>query len=410
MTKRRIAITGLGVISPVGVGMPATWAALLEGRSGAGELTRFDPEGFSVRISAEASDFDPLAFIDARGARRSDRFCQMSVAAALLAVEDAGWDGLPYSADRIGVVVGSGIGGLETLEAQHSVLRDRGPAKISPFVVPLLMINGAPGAIAMRLGMTGTNYSPVSACATGAHALGEAARIIRTGDADAILAGGAEAAVTPLAMAAFAAMGALSRRNDDPQSASRPFDADRDGFVMGEGAGVVVLEDYEKAAGRGANILAELTGYGASSDAFHLTQPDPEGAGATAAMQLAIGDAGLQPSDISYINAHGTSTPFNDRVETGAIKKVFGSPPPVSSTKSSTGHLLGAAGAVEAAVCVMALRDQKLPPTINYTTVDPDCDLDYVPNESRAAKVEATLSNSFGFGGHNACLVLQKAS
>lgn len=405
---RRVVVTGLGVVGPLGTGMEATWQALLEGRSGAGPITRFDTEGFGVRIAAEASDFDPGAFMDAREIRRSDRFCQLAVAAAQLAVDDAGWNGsVPFDRDRVGVVVGSGVGGLETMEQQHDVLRDRGPSKVSPFVIPLLMINGAPGAIAMRLGLTGPNYAPVSACATGAHSLGEAARMVRDGSADAVLAGGAESAITPLSIAAFSAMGALSRRNDEPAAASRPFDSDRDGFVMAEGAGVLVLESYEAAERRGANILAELAGYGASCDAFHLTQPDPNGTGAVAAMKMALEDAKLNPGDVGYVNAHGTSTPFNDRVETSAIKAVFAEAPPVSSTKSSTGHLLAAAGAVEAAFSVMALRTQTLPPTINYSTPDADCDLDYVPNTPRSSRVDAVISNSFGFGGHNACLAFR---
>jgi 3-oxoacyl-[acyl-carrier-protein] synthase II len=411
MTRRRVAITGLGVVTPLGVGIAATWEGLVCGRSGAGHLKRFDSEGFGVHIAAEADDFEPTDFMDPRDVRRSDRFCQMAVAAAALAVNNAQWSELPFDRDRIGVVVGSGIGGLSTLEAQHDVLRDRGPSKVSPFCVPLLMINGAAGAIAMRLGVSGPNFSPVSACASGAHAIGEGARLISAGDADAVLAGGAESAITPLALAAFATMGALSRRNDDPARASRPFDADRDGFVMGEGAGVLVLEDWQAAQSRGADILGELAGYGASSDAFHLTQPDPDGAGATKAMRLALRDAGVDPGDIGYINAHGTSTPFNDRVETQAIRRVFdGNVPPVSSTKSATGHLLGAAGAVEAAATVMALKTGTLPPTINYDTPDPDCDLDYVPNSARQSDARVGLSNSFGFGGHNACLVFRSAS
>lgn len=408
MSPARVAVTGMGVVTPVGVGLDNTWKALLSGRSGGGLLTTFDTSDHTVKIACEATEFDPSQYQEARDVRRSDRFCQMAVASAVMAVEQAGWSGLPYEAEQIGAIVGSGIGGLTTLEGQFGVLRDRGPSKVSPFAVPLLMINGAAGAIAMRYGLLGPNFATVSACATGGHALGEAARLIRTGGSKAVLAGGSESAITPLAMSAFTNMGALSKRNDDPERASRPFDLSRDGFVMGEGAGIVVLEDWDSAEARGATILAELAGYGATCDAFHLTQPHPEGAGAAGAMRQAMADAGVEQDKIGYINAHGTST-FADRIETAAIKSVFGSDaPPVSSTKSATGHLLGAAGVVEAIFCIQALRDGQLPPTINYATPDPDCDLDYVPNEARAAKLEYAMSNSFGFGGHNACLVLRR--
>ncbi len=408
---RRVAVTGIGAVTPLGVGMGASWKALADGVSGAGPITRFDASDYGVKIACEAGDFDPLDHMEPRDARRSDRFCQFAVASAAMAVEDAGWSGLPYAAGRVGVVVGSGVGGLATLEEQHTVLAERGPSKLSPFCVPLLMVNGAAGAIAMRLGARGPNVAPVSACATGAHAIGEATRIIRTGDADAVLAGGAEAAITPLALGAFACMGALSRRNDDPAAASRPFDAGRDGFVMAEGAAVLVLEEWDAAVRRGATILAEVAGYGATADAYHLTQPDPEATGAVEAMRAALSDAGLEPGAVGYVNAHGTSTPFNDKVESAAIRTVFGETvPPVSSTKSCTGHLLGAAGAFEAAVCVRAIGEGVLPPTINHTSPDPDCDLDVVPNAARATPVDAALSNSFGFGGHNACLVLRRAS
>lgn len=411
MSEHRVVVTGIGVVTPIGIGIDEAWAAAREGRSGAGPVTRFDTEDFGVRIACEVDGFDPLDYMEARDARRSDRFCRYAVAAAALAVEGAGWDGLPYPSDRTGVLVGSGIGGLETLETQHGVLRDRGPAKMSPFVVPLLMINGAPGSIAMRFGIRGPNWSPVSACATGGHALGEALKLIRSGACDAVLAGGAEASITPLAMGAFTAMGALSRRNDDPARASRPFDADRDGFVMGEGAGVLVLESLEGAERRGASVICELAGYGATGDAFHLTQPDPEGDGAVGAMRAALADADLGPADVGYVNAHGTSTPFNDRVESAALHKVFGpTPPPASSTKSVTGHLLGAAGAVEAAFSAMALRDGVLPPTANHDTADPECPIDPIPNTAREAAVDVALSNSFGFGGHNASLVLRRVA
>lgn len=409
-TTPRVAVTGMGVVTPVGIGVDAAWKNLVAGVSGAGPITHFDTESFGVRIACEATEFDARDFMDARDIRRSDRFCQMAVAAAVQAVDQAGLASAPYEAHRIGVIVGSGIGGLATIESTHTTLLQRGPDKVSPFAVPLLMINGAPGAISMRWGFTGPNYSTVSACATGGHSLGEAARLIRTGVCDVVVAGGAEAAITPLATAAFANMGALSRRNDEPERASRPFDVDRDGFVMGEGAGILVLEDWASAERRGAPVLAEVVGYAATCDAFHLTQPHPDGLGATLAMRLALQDAGIEPAQVGYVNAHGTST-FADRIESAAIREVFGvNAPPVSSTKSMIGHLLGAAGAVEAIICILSMRDGTLPPTVNNDNQDPECPIDCVPNESRQAEVEYALSNSFGFGGHNAGLVLRKVT
>ncbi|MGH2758603.1 MAG: beta-ketoacyl-ACP synthase II [Actinomycetota bacterium] len=412
MTAHRVAVTGVGCVSPLGVGTEPTWKALVSGECGAGPVTRFDASEYSTRIACEVDGFDATDFMEQREARRSDRFSQFAVAAAVEAAEGAGWTGnVPYGRDRVGVVIGSGIGGIETLEAQHRVLLERGPSKMSPFTVPLLMINGAAGSVAMRFGLNGPNYASVSACATGAHSIGEAANMIRRGLADAMIAGGSEAPITPLAYGAFACMGALSRRNDDPQHASRPFDADRDGFVIAEGGAVLVLEDWDSAVDRGAEILAELIGYSATCDAFHLTQPDPEGSGAASAMRLALLDAGIDAGSVDYINAHGTSTPFNDKIESKAIRDVFGADaPPVSSTKSATGHLTGAAGAIEAVFTVQALRTQTLPPTINYETPDPECDLDYVPNAGRNASVDHALSNSFGFGGHNACLLFRRSS
>lgn len=409
--SRRVAVTGVGCVSPLGVGTQATWKALVSGESGAGLITRFDASDYSTRFACEVDGFEPTDFMEQREARRSDRFTQYAVASSVEAAEGAGWTTrVPYEPDRVGVVIGSGIGGIETLEAQHRVLLERGPSKMSPFTVPLLMINGASGSVAMRFGLRGPNYAPVSACATGAHAIGEAANMIRHGLADAFIAGGSEAPITPLSFGAFACMGALSRRNDDPHRASRPFDADREGFVIAEGAAVLVLEDWEAAVERGAEILGELVGYAATCDAFHLTQPDPEGWGAAAAMRNAIADAGAEPGAIGYINAHGTSTPYNDKIESKAIRDVFGADaPPVSSTKSATGHLTGAAGAIEAAFSVLALTSETLPPTINYDTPDPECDLDYVPNSARNERVEYVLSNSFGFGGHNACLLFRRA-
>ena len=409
--RRRVAVTGIGSVSPLGVGSDATWKALVSGESGAGPVSRFDVSEFGTKIACEVPDFDPTDFMEQRDARRSDRFTQFAVASAVEAVESAGWGSdVPFDRERVGVVVGSGIGGIETLESQHKILLERGPSKMSPFTVPLLMVNGAAGSIAMRFGLNGPNYSSVSACASGAHSIGEAANMIRFGLADAMVAGGSEAPITPLAFGAFACMGALSRRNDEPEAASRPFDVDRDGFVIAEGAGVLVLEEWDAAVERGATILAELRGYGATSDAFHLTQPDPEGVGAVAAMMKAIADAGVEPSEIGYINAHGTSTPFNDKIESKAIRGVFKEQAPaVSSTKSATGHLTGAAGAIEAVFSVQALTTSTLPPTINYTTPDPECDLDYVPNSARSEQVDNVLSNSFGFGGHNACLIFGRA-
>jgi 3-oxoacyl-[acyl-carrier-protein] synthase II len=412
MSKRRVAITGLGCVSPLGVGADSTWKSIVSGESGAGEVTRFDTTGYSTQIACEVKDFDPTEFMEQREARRSDRFTQYAVAAAVEATEKAGWTGEPpFDRSRIGVIIGSGIGGIETLESQHKVLLERGPSKMSPFTVPLLMINGAAGSVAMRFGLNGPNYASVSACATGAHSIGEAAGMISNGLADAMIAGGSEAPITPLAFGAFACMGALSRRNDDPTRASRPFDADRDGFVIAEGGAVLVLEEWEAAEARGAEILAELVGYSATCDAFHLTQPDPEGSGAASAMRLALDHAGIGKKDVGYINAHGTSTPFNDKIESKAIRDVFGADaPPVSSTKSATGHLTGAAGAIEAVFSVLALTTSTLPPTINQETSDPECDLDYIPNSARNEKVEYVLSNSFGFGGHNACLLFKRAS
>ncbi|HYN37561.1 MAG TPA: beta-ketoacyl-ACP synthase II [Actinomycetota bacterium] len=408
----RVFVTGIGVVTPIGIGRDAFWDALVAGRSGAREISAFDTTGFPVRIACEVSDFDPVDYIDPRQVPRMDRFAQMALAASTLALEDAG-AGDDIDLDQTGVIVGSGIGGLATIEEQHTALLKGGPRRVSPFMVPRLMPNGAAAAIAMRFGLTGVNYGVVSACATGAHALGEALSTIRAGRAQMMLAGGSEAALTPLSLAAFARMGALSTLNDDPARASRPFDRDRDGFVFGEGAGVLVLESEESVTRRGARVLAELRGYGATSDAFHVTQPDPKGIGATKAMVAAMADADIEPVDVDYVNAHGTSTPFNDRIETLTIKNALGNEAkrvPVTSVKSQTGHLLGAAGAVEAAACVLMMQHETIPATINLTTPDPDCDLDYVPEGPREQPVRVALSNSFGFGGQNACLVLSAAS
>ncbi|MDQ3956509.1 MAG: beta-ketoacyl-ACP synthase II [Actinomycetota bacterium] len=408
----RVFVTGLGVVTPIGIGRNAFWDSLVAGRSGAAEIGAFDATGYPVRIASEVRDFDPVAYMDRRQVPRLDRFAQMALAAASLALEDAGISG-DIDADASGVIVGSGIGGLATIEEQHRALLEGGPRRVSPFMVPRLMPNGAAAAIAMRFGLTGVNYGVVSACATGAHALGEALTAIRAGRADMMLAGGSEAALTPLSLAAFARMGALSARNDDPTRASRPFDKDRDGFVFGEGAGILVLESEESVARRNAPVLAELGGYGATSDAYHVTQPDPEGMGATTAMIAAMADAGIEPGDVDYVNAHGTSTPYNDRIETLTIKNALGNEAkrvPVTSVKSQTGHLLGAAGAVEAAACVLMMQNDLVPATINLTSPDPDCDLDYVPEGPRDQRVRVALSNSFGFGGQNACLALKATS
>ena len=406
-----VVITGIGVISPIGSGKEAFWDGLMSGRSGAGPITQWDASDLPVQIACEVDDFDPSQWVDPREAGRTDRFTQMAVAAASLAIEDAGLADFGQS-ERVGVIVGSGIGGLSTIEREHSNFLRGGPRRVSPFMVPRLMPNAAAAAIAMKHRLFGPNYAPTSACATGAHSIGEGLRYIGAGDADVMIAGGSEAALTPLSVAAFARMGALSRRNDDPERASRPFEKNRDGFVFGEGAGIVVLERRAHAEARGAKPIAALAGYGASADAFHVTQPDPEGAGAALAMRMALKDAGVGPGDIDYINAHGTSTPYNDRIETVAIKNALGvesKKVAISSTKSQTGHMLGAAGAIEAAVCALALERGRIPGTINLEESDPDCDLDYVADGPRELGVEVALSNSFGFGGQNACLVLTKA-
>ena len=407
---RRVVVTGLGVVSPVGTGHDMFWSALLRGTSGVGRVSRFDPTRFATQIAAEVHDFDPNAFMDRKEARRNDRFVQFAYAAARMALDDAHLAITPANAARIGVLIGSGIGGAVTWEAQHRTLMERGPDHVSPFFIPMIIVNMASGVTSILTGAKGPSNCVVTACATGGNAIGDAARMIQRGEADAMLAGGTEAAITELSMAGFCSMKAMSTRNDDPQGASRPFDATRDGFVMGEGAGVVVLETLEHAEARGAHIYAELIGYGVTSDAYHITQPDPEGDGAFRSMAAAIADAGVAPEEIDYINAHGTSTPYNDRLETLAIKRLFGAHArrlAISSTKSMTGHLLGAAGGVEFIACVLALRDQILPPTINYRQADPSCDLDYVPNAARPARVRTMMSNAFGFGGHNAILIVR---
>ncbi|MGI9859813.1 beta-ketoacyl-ACP synthase II [Moorella naiadis] len=409
--QKRVVITGLAAISPVGTGKEKFWQALLAGQSGIGPITRFDAAAMPVRFAGEVRDFDPGHFFDRKEARRLDRFTQYAVAGARMALEDAGLDLEKEDRDRIGVIFATGIGGMETFEDQTRVLLEKGPNRVSPFFVPMMIANMAAGQISINLGARGINFTVVNACASGTNAVGEACRVLQRGDAEVVITGGSEASVTPLTVAGFAAMKALSLRNDDPARASRPFDRGRDGFVLGEGAGVLVLETLEHACARGARIYAEVVGYGCTADAYHITAPAPDASAAARAMALALDDAGLKPGDIDYINAHGTSTELNDRQETLAIKNVFGADAArvaISSTKSMTGHLLGAAGAIELIVTALVVATGVIPPTINYEEPDPDCDLDYVPNKAREQQVTAAMSNSFGFGGHNATVVLRK--
>ncbi len=410
MTER-VVVTGIGLVTPVGLDKQSTWTSLMEGKSGIDYISLFDPEGFETRIAAEVDGFDADGILGRKEARRLDRFAQFACVAALEALEDAGIDMAKEDADRVGVLIGSGVGGIITITDQHKVMLNRGPKRVSPFLVPMMLGDMASGQVSMMIGAEGPNFSTVSACATGADSIGEAMEMIRRGRADVVIAGGTEAAVCEIGVAGFNSCMALSTRNDDPQTASRPFDTGRDGFVLGEGAGLVVLESEEHAQKRGARILAEAAGYGATSDAHHVTQPHPEGEGAARAMKWAVQDAGIAPTDVEYINAHGTSTPLNDKFETVAIKKMFGDHAydlTVSSTKSMTGHLLGAAGGIESAFAVLALDEEALPPTINLNDPDPDCDLDYVPNVAVKKRVNVTMSNSLGFGGHNASLVFKR--
>jgi 3-oxoacyl-[acyl-carrier-protein] synthase II len=410
--KRRVVVTGMGAITPVGNDVATTWRSLIEGKSGTAPITKFDASKFPVRFAAEVKGFNALDYMDRKEAKRADQYTQYAVAGARQAMTDArlvernGMD-----PDRIGVIIGSGIGGLKSFEEQHDVYRERGVGKISPFFIPMFIADIAAGIVSMMFNAKGPNYATVSACATSAHAIGDAYRTIQYGDADVMITGGAEATVTPMAIGGFANMKALSERNDSPETASRPFDATRDGFVMGEGAGILILEELEHALKRGATIYAEIVGYGATGDAYHLTAPAPDGEGAQRAMKRALKDAGLEPKDIQYINAHGTSTPANDFNETRAIKAVFGEHAKsvnVSSTKSATGHMLGAAGAVEAIVSAMVVGSGVIPPTINYHTPEPELDLNYTPNTSVKRDVNAVLSNSFGFGGHNTTLAIKR--
>lgn len=409
--RKRVVITGIGCISPLGNDIPSLWSGILAGKSGVGIISHYDVSDFNVKIGAEVKGFDAVALFGSREARRMDRFVQFALAASLQAVEQAKLEINESNRDRIGVVLGCGIGGMNTLFEQMIVFFQRGPDRVSPFLVPMMLPDTAAGMVAIQLGVRGPNMAIVSACASGTNAIGEAAETIRRGSADVVISGGAESVLVPIAMAGLGVMKALSTRNEEPQKASRPFDKERDGFVMGEGAASLVLESLEHAQARGATILGEISGYGSSNDAYHVSAPAENGAGAALCMQNALNDADLLPSDIGYINAHGTSTPLNDKSETAAIKTVFGEQAykiPISSTKSMTGHLLGAAGAVEAVICVKTLQDGMLPPTINYEFPDPDCDLDYVPNKARQSSVQNIMSNSFGFGGHNACIILSQ--
>jgi 3-oxoacyl-[acyl-carrier-protein] synthase II len=410
MSKRRVVVTGLGVLSPIGNDVKSMWANALAGKSGAGLITTFDTADFAVKISASVKDFDPTQYMDRKEARRVDQFIQYGMAAGIQAVVDAGLDDTPADSDRIGVAIGSGIGGIIMIEDTHSVLLESGPRRVSPFFVPASVINMISGNLSIRYGFRGPNIAIVTACTTGTHNIGIGARMIQYGEADVMVVGGAEMATSPVTVAAFSSMKALSTRNDDPERASRPFDRDRDGFLLGDGAGALVLEEYERARKRGAKIYAELVGFGMSADAHHITAPPDDGAGAVAAMRLAIADAQVSPAAVQYINAHGTSTPQGDVAETKAIKTVFGDDTKVAvnSTKSMIGHLLGAAGAVEAIFTVLALQHQVSPPTINLDNPGEGCDLDYVPNVAREMKIELGLSNSFGFGGTNGTLVFKR--
>jgi 3-oxoacyl-[acyl-carrier-protein] synthase II len=410
--KRRVVVTGMGAVTPVGNDVATMWRSLIGGRSGAGPITKFDASTFEVRFACEVIGFDPLDYMDRKEAKRADQFTQYAVAASKQAMDDAGFgDGNGYDPNNTGVIIGSGIGGLKIFEEQHDVYRQRGPGKISPFFIPMFISDIAAGIVSMQFGAKGPNYATVSACATSAHAIGDAFRTIQYGDADVMITGGAEATVTPMAVGGFANMKALSERNDSPETASRPFDLTRDGFVMGEGGAVMILEELEHARKRGARIYSEIVGYGATGDAYHLTAPAPNGEGAQRAMKRAMHDAGFSPSDVQYINAHGTSTPANDLNETAAIKAVFGdaaSAVNVSSTKSATGHMLGAAGAVELVISTLAINNSLVPPTINYQTPDPECDLNYTPNKAVERTIDAAISNSFGFGGHNTTLAIKR--
>jgi 3-oxoacyl-[acyl-carrier-protein] synthase II len=409
--SRRVVVTGVGLVSPLGIGTSANWEALCAGRSGIGPITHFKPADFSSRIAGEVKAFDPLAFVNKKDVKKMDVFIQYAIAAAQFAMDDSGVEVTDENATRVGVFIASGIGGFTTIEREHKALLEGGPRRISPFFIPASIINLAAGQVSIRFHAKGPNSATCTACSASAHAIGDAFEIIKRDEADVMIAGGSEAAITPLAVGGFAAMRALSTRNDDPDHASRPFDRERDGFIMGEGSGVVILEELEHARRRGAAIYAELVGYGMSADAFHITAPSEDGDGGMRVMQKALASARIAPEQVSYINAHGTSTPFNDKLETLAIKRVFGDHArklAISSTKSMTGHLLGAAGGLEAGITALAIKHQIIPPTINYEFPDPECDLDYVPNQTREAAIEYALSNSFGFGGTNGALLFRR--
>ena len=409
-TPRRVVVTGLGLVTPLDIGVPKTWEKLCQGKSGIGPISRFDASRYSVRIAGEVKNFDPAAYIEKKEIKKMDTFIHFAVAASQEAVDDAKLVVDSHNAERVGVYIGAGIGGLPAIEHYHKILLERGPDRVTPFFIPMVIINLASGQVAIRYGAKGPNACAVTACATGNHCIGDGFRLIQRGEADVMIVGGAEATICPTAIAGFAAAKALSRRNDEPERASRPFDKDRDGFVIGEGAGVLIIEELEHARARGAKIYAELIGYAMNSDAFHITAPSEDGSGAVTCMERAIQDAGIPKSSVGYINAHGTST-MADRVETQVIKEVFGAQAPsipVSSTKSMTGHLLGAAGGIEAVFSILALQQGLIPPTINLDDPDPECDLDYVANQSRACPVDVAISNAFGFGGVNACLVFRR--
>jgi len=409
----RVVVTGIGILSPLGLDVSTTWEGLIAGKSGIDYITRFDAESFDTKIAGEVKGFEPADYLSRKDARRMDRFAQLAVAASRQAIERAGLQVEPNNAYDIGVIVGSGIGGIITLSEQVGVLLEKGPGSVNPFLIPMMIADMAPAQVSIALGVKGPNFCTTSSCSSSSDAIRTAYEVIKLGDAQVMITGGSEAIITPIGIAGFNACRALSTRNSEPQAASCPFDAERDGFVVGEGAAILILENLAFAQKRGANILAEMIGYGASSDAYHVTQPSEDGSGAAKAMQIALSKAGLTPAEVDYINAHGTSTPLNDKVETLAIKTVFGDRAyhiPISSTKSMTGHLIGGAGAIEAAICVMAIQHSIIPPTINLTHPDPECDLDYVPNTARQVKITTAMSNSFGFGGHNSVLVFRKYS
>ena len=413
MSRRRVVVTGLGIVCPVGIGVDESWRGIVAGKSGIGPITQFDASSFPTRIAGELKGFEPEKYMDKKEIRRNDRFIQLAMAAGEMAMKDSGLDMSKEDPERIGAIVGAGLGGLDTLEGTHKLFLEKGVKRIGPFFIPSLIVNLAPGQLALKYGLKGPNYSPVSACATSNHSIGDAMMLIERGMADVMLTGGAEATITPLGIGGFCAARALSERNDAPEKASRPFDKNRDGFVSGEGSGILVVEEYERAKKRGARIYCELGGYGATADAYHITAPAPGGEGGARAMKMALADAGLNPEQVGYVNTHGTSTPQGDPAECQAVKKVFGEHAKrglaISSTKSMTGHLLGAAGGVEAVFSVLALATGVLPPTINVEEQDPECDLDVVPNVAREKRVDAVLSNSFGFGGTNAVLCFKRA-